>query len=193
MRQPLVLLIAAIVLVHGCSTKRTAIDTSLPQDPRWAPIDSLAVNGQYASALPMTNALLAEARANGDWQLEFRAMMTAARFQQETGVEDPVIISAFETRAGSAAFPLNALLHSVIGEQYWSYYRDNRWEIMERTATQDDPADMSTWSQPVFMRKVIEEYRASLVDVDSLKVIPVGTLAPLLAHADIVYSNRRAS
>ncbi len=212
MRQHLVLLIAAIVLVHGCSTKRTAIDTSIPQDPRWSPIDSLADIGQYASALSMTDTLLAEARANGDWQLEFRAMMTTARFQQMTGVEDTTIIGDFEKRVREldALSPppgearrgriLSALLHSVIGEQYWSYYRDNRWEIMERTEVDmssradrndrtsarsaDDGSreDMATWSQPVFMRKVIEEYRASLVDADSLKAVPVGTIEGILTH-----------
>ncbi len=183
MRQQLTCLTAAIVLVLGCSTKRTAINTSpFPEDPRWAPIDSLAGIGQYASALSMTEPLLAEARVNGDYQQEFRAMMTMARFQQETGVEESTIISAFEARATTAAFPLNALLHSVMGEQYWSYYADNRWEIMERTATQDDPGDMATWSQPVFMRKVLAEYTSSLVDADSLKEIPVGRLERILAH-----------
>jgi hypothetical protein len=69
MRQQLTCLTAAIVLVLGCSTKRTAINTSpFPEDPRWARIDSLAGIGQYASALSMTEPLLAEARTNGDYQ-----------------------------------------------------------------------------------------------------------------------------
>ena len=119
MRQQLFCILAAIVLVLGCSTKRTAINNpSFPEDPRWAPIDSLADIGQYASALSMMEPLLAEGRATGDYQLEFRALMNRARFQQMMGVEDTVIIGAFETRAASAAFPLNALLHSVVGEQY---------------------------------------------------------------------------
>jgi hypothetical protein len=181
MRQHLACFLAVIAFALGCTTERTAIDALLlPEDPRWAPIDSLADKGQYASALSMTEPLLTEARTNGDYQQEFRAMMTKARFEQATGVEDTTIIGEFEMRAGTAGFPLNALLHSVIGEQYWSYYRDNRWEIMERTATQDDPSDMSTWSQPVFMRKVIDEYRASLVDADSLKRVPVGAILQLV-------------
>ncbi len=50
------------------------------------------------------------------------------------------MIGEFEARAKSAAFPLNVLLHSVIGEQYWSYYQNDRWAILQRTATQDASA-----------------------------------------------------
>ncbi|MBP7515922.1 MAG: hypothetical protein KA791_15350, partial [Flavobacteriales bacterium] len=186
MRKHLVLLLAAIALISGCTNKRTAINTpSVPEDPRWAPIDSLANIGQYVSALTATEVLLAEARTTGDWQQEFRAMMTTARFQQMTGGEDSTIIGAFEARAETAAFPLNALLHSVIAEQYWSYYRDNRWEIMERTPMDVSPraesrVDMATWTQPQFMEKVIAEYRASLKDADSLKAVPNERIANLL-------------
>ena len=173
----------AILIAISCSDQRKTVSAEPVKetDPRWLQVDSLANIGQYASALAITDSISSQARNSGDYQLEFRALMSRARFQQMTGVENTAIITEFEVRAKSAAFPLNALLHSVIGEQYWSYYRDNRWEIMQRTATQDNPVDMASWSQPTFMQKVISEYRASLVDMDSLKAIPVGGIAHLLA------------
>ncbi len=173
----------AIILGISCNNPRKALSSAplKENDPRWVRVDSLANLGQYASALALTDTILAEARSGGDFQLEFRAMMQRAQFQQMTGIEAPVIIGEFEARATAASFPLNALLHSVVGEQYWSYYQQQRWEILQRTATQDDPKDMATWSQPTFMRKVIAEYRASLTEVDSLKSIPVGNIARILA------------
>lgn len=181
MRKLLLCSIALGAFTLGCTTERTVInDRALPRDPRWAPIDSLTGLGQYLGALTLAEPLLQEARTKGDYQQEFRAMLTMANLQEMTGTEDSTIIRGFEERAITAGFPLNALLHSVIGEQYWSSYRDDRWEIMERTATEEDPKDMATWSQPVFMRKVIGEYRASLADADSLKAVPVGSIAALL-------------
>jgi hypothetical protein len=185
MRKALVLFASfAIILGISCNNPRKALSSAplKENDPRRAQVDSLANIGQYASALAVTDTILAEARSVGDFQLEFRAMMQRALYQQMTGIEAPAIIAEFETRAASAGFPLNALLHSVIGEQYWSYYQQQRWEILQRTATQDDPKDMATWSQPTFMHKVIAEYRASLTEVDSLKSIPVGNIARILAE-----------
>ncbi len=184
MRNSLLFLFSfAILVAVSCNNQRKTVSAEplKETDPRWVQVDSLSNIGQYAGALSLTDTIVAEARASGDYQLEFRALMSRARFQQMTGIEDAAVIGEFEARAKSAAFPLNALLHSVVGEQYWSYYQNDRWAILQRTATQDDPRDMATWSQPTFMQKVISEYRASLIDVDSLKLVPVGGVARILA------------
>lgn len=182
MRQHLFVL--GTILVLGCTSKQLVVNTDPfhDPDPRWAHIDSLADQGLYASALAATDTLLNEARAIGDQQLEFRALMNHARFNQMTGTGQPAIIAELEERAKTAAFPLAPLLHSVIAEQYWNYYQNDRWEILQRTATKDDPADMATWSQPVFMAKVIAEYRASLEPQDSLERTPTGRIGELLNY-----------
>lgn len=187
MRNHLAFLAFAFVLAFACNHHRPAVttDPQMPSDPRWGRVDSFSQQGLYASALTLTDTILADARSTGDQHLEFRAIMERARFQRLTGVEDTTILSALEDRVLTAPFPLRALLHSVLAEQYWGYYTGNRWTILERTATTTSGGDMATWTQPQFMAKVIAEHRAALAEIDSLKAIPTASLAGLLTDPDM--------
>lgn len=174
---------AIMAVVLGCSNTRTTVDDNNP-DPRWKAIDSLAGSGQYAGALSATEEVLAQARGNSDWRTEFRAWMYRARFQQYTGVDRKEVVAALEQRAGQAPLPLNALLHSVVGEAYWQWYRNDRWRILERTVAAEPGNDPETWDQAAFMRKVIAELQASVQAYDSLKRMPAEDLEGLLVIAD---------
>jgi hypothetical protein len=172
---------AALIVVLGCAAiKQNTHMADAKQNPSWVRIDSLADLGQYATALEATNAVLASARAAQDWRTEFRAWMYKGRFMQHTGVEPKEIITAMEARAATAEIPLRQLLHSVVAEQWWGYYQQNRWRIMDRTNLAEATDDPDTWDQAAFMRKVIAEYTASLQPADALGAIRVGELAPLL-------------
>ncbi|MBP9079837.1 MAG: hypothetical protein KBF80_06275 [Flavobacteriales bacterium] len=179
---------AALVVVLGCaSIKKNDRMADAKQDPVWARIDSLASLGQYTTALEATQAVLASAHAGRDWRTEFRAWMYKGRFMQYTGVEQKAIIAALESRAATAETPLKQLLQSVVAGQWWGYYQQNRWRIMDRTNLAEATDDPDTWDQANFMRKVIAGYAASLEPADGLSAIPVGELAPLLEpeHADL--------
>ena len=180
------LILLPVVLILSCNNQRQAVNQE-PQnrevDPRWEQVDAFAQKGLFASALSLTDSLLVEAHAKGDHRMEFRAVISRARFQQFTGVEPRTVIGELEERSRAATFPLNALLHSVVAEQFWNYYSDHQWEILERTATEGTPADFTTWSQPQFMLKVIAEYRASLVEEDSLKAYANNRLGDLLTFS----------
>lgn len=183
MRHYLTALLVLCVLL-GCKNEQLSI-VNAPDgetDPRWIRIDSLANRlGLYASALAATDTVLKEAQDKGDQQQEFRALMYRARFRQNTGVDRKEVITELEQRASTAGFPLKPLLQSVIAEQYWNYYQQNRWRILDRTDVEaGDDADPATWDQQRFMRKVIGLHRASLEQKDSLKATPVGSISRLL-------------
>lgn len=176
---------AALVVVLGCaSIQKSSTMADANQNPAWAKIDSLDNLGQYKSALEATEAVLASARAAHDWRTEFRAWMYKARFMQFTGVEQKDIIGAMEARAVSAEIPLKQLLQSVVAEQWWGRYQQDRWRILDRTNLAEPTDDPDTWDQATYMRKVIAGYTASLEPADSLAAIPVGDLAPLLEPED---------
>lgn len=183
MRQHIIFFLAAALLL-GCTNKRSTMAHTVngSADPRWAHIDSLADKaGLFASALAATDTLLTEARAKGDMQQEFRALLYTARFQQLTGTDAVVVIHGLEQRAATAGFPLRQLLRSVVAEQYWNYYQQNRWLILDRTnVAGGDSTDPGTWDQGRFMEKVIGLYRGSLEEADSLRSTPVGSIAQLL-------------
>lgn len=177
------LLVAATTLavVFGCaSVQKISNMADAKQNPAWAKIDSLDNLGQYKSALEATEAVLASARAGHDWRTEFRAWMYKGRFMQFTGVEQKEIVGAMEARAATAEIPLKQLLQSVVAEQWWGRYQQDRWRILDRTKLAEPTDDPDTWDQATYMRKVIAAYTASLEPADSLAAIAVGDLARLL-------------
>lgn len=183
MRPPHALIGIALVAVLGCATAQHSnppAPAPMEQDPRWSKVDSLDKLGQYASALKLTDTLLADARTDGNWQTEFQAWMRRGRYLQLTGTDGTEVIQAMEERAATATAPLAQLLHSVIAEQWWSHYQMNRWRVLERTTLAEPTDDPDTWDQATYMRKVIAEYSASLQPSDSLAAIPTTDLGPLL-------------
>ncbi|MCC6840918.1 MAG: hypothetical protein IT230_12245 [Flavobacteriales bacterium] len=176
---------AAFAVVLGCaSIQKTSNMADAKHGPTWARIDSMANIGQYKTALEATEALLASARAAHDWRTEFRAWMYKGRFMQQTGTDAKEVVQALENRAATAGTPLKQLLHSVVAEQWWNLYQNNRWAILDRTNMAVAADDPDTWDQAAYMHKVIAEYHASLEPADSLAAFPVGELAPLLEPAE---------
>ncbi len=179
---------AALIVVLGCASgRKTSKMAATKQDPAWAKIDSLANLGQYATALAATEALLAGAQEKQDWRTEFRAWMYKGRFMQQTGAEQQDVIGTMQARAATAETPLKQLLHSVVAEQWWGWYQQNRWQVLDRTNLAEPTGDPGTWDQATFMRKVIAEFTASISPAQQLGAMPAGDLAPLLepGNADL--------
>ncbi|MBX2971504.1 MAG: hypothetical protein KF797_00225 [Flavobacteriales bacterium] len=176
-----ILLLSFALLLITCRSKREAVSTgaSTP-DPRWTAVDSLQRLGQYASALKRTEELLAEALIVGDWRNEYRAWCQRSAFIEASGGSADSVLFAMEARAASAPVPLKQLMHSTVAEGWWQRYEEDSWNILERTELAVPTDDPATWTQRMYMDKVIAHYRASLDPADTLLRIPVGDLGALL-------------
>lgn len=174
-----ILLLAFVPLFITCRNRHEVVSTP-PTDPRWTAIDSLRQLGQYASALERSDALLAEARTMGDWRTEYRAWTYRTSLVPALGGEGDSVLQAMEARTATASVPLKQLLHGAVARGWWQHYQNDRWRILERTEMAAPTEDPGTWTQHMFMDKVIAQYRASLTPVDTLCRIPVGDLGALL-------------
>lgn len=168
--------------ISACVRQKQMV-TSDGADQRWANIDSLASLGQYASALTLTDEVLADAHASSDWRTEYAAWARRTRYQQLTGAAADSIIVPMEQRAQEASTPLAQLLRTTLMDGWWQRYQRDRWRIMERTELDGsfDAADPETWTQSRYMERVIADARASLEPFDTLRRIPVADLRELQA------------
>lgn len=173
----------AVVLFSCASLSKTTPMTDVQQDPRWVQVDSLTGLGQYATALTATEVILGDASAKDDWRTAFRAWMYRSRLQGYTGVDQRTVIAQMDSAVSISSTPLKQLLHSVIAEQWWSYYQSQRWAVLDRTNMAEPTEDPDTWDQATYMQKVIAEYSASLEPAATLEKIPVGELRSLLEHS----------
>jgi len=174
-------LLALLLILLGACAGRKPLSTAYASDPRWAVVDSLEKIGQYATALEKVEGIREGSAASGDWRNEFKAWVRRAGLQQMTGVERTVTLKEIGDRARTATTPLAQLLHSIRAEGWWSYYSDERWEIMERTELADGGSDdPETWTQQRFMTEVRDAFTTSLQPWDTLRATPVDDLGELL-------------
>jgi len=184
-RSVLFSLLVVLLFVTCSSTRRqVSLQKETMKDPRWVQVDSLNDQGLYASALERTNAILEEARVSGEWRTEFRAWIYRIRANGMLGTDVDSSYMELDERARTSTAPLKQLLHSVSAEAWWNRYQGDRWQILDRTNMQVEGADPATWTQTTFIKKVIEEFNASLQPAEALQSIPVGDLADLLINAD---------
>lgn len=176
------LLLLGLLLIT-CRSKQEIVNSGNMADTRWSEVDSMHQVGRFASALKRTEELMVEARASADWRNEYRAWHYRAALTPMIGGSIDSALLAMEARATVAPVPLKQLLHSAVAEGWWQRYQDDRWSIMERTGTDAPNADPGTWTQRMFMEKVITHYQASLEPADTLLQLPIGDLGPLVDSA----------
>ncbi|MCW5899847.1 MAG: hypothetical protein KIT10_11320 [Flavobacteriales bacterium] len=196
----------AVALSGSCVSHKEVITADRPADPRWTRMDSLVGKGLYASARELADSLRTEAQRSGDWRTEFRAWMSAARSRLATGDGMGAVLADMEGRLRELSdstrpplreselaegiwreedrghVPLRQLLHSALGQAYWEHYQQWRWQVLERTPTDQvgEPAEIDTWDQRMYMRRITAHYRASLIPADTLAWIPAAELRELL-------------
>lgn len=145
-----------------------------PGDPYtadWKRVDSLQNQGLTKSALEVVQTIYAKAKtANNDPQLVksvIHIMKYTSYVEEESLVKN---ITFLQDELKGARFPLRPMLHSMLGEHYFSYYVQNSWQFTNRTETinlvENDPR---TWDLRKIVTAAATEYAASLADIDSLQ------------------------
>ena len=77
-----------------------------------------------------------------------------------------------------------AIWQSCMAQLLSTYYQQNRWRIMDRTALADEEAnataDFNTWDAQRFAKEIIKHYLLSIENKDALSKIPIKEYAVLL-------------
>jgi hypothetical protein len=157
---------------------------NLPGDyeKEWKKVDSLSGQGLPKSALLLVENIYKKAKAEGNYPQVVKALLHKAKFS--SAIEDDAtvkIISELEKEIKTAPEPLKQILHSITAEVYWSYYENNRWRFLERTATEDfKQEDILTWDLRKIMEVSLAHYRASVENPALLKGIKLGMYDAIL-------------
>ena len=119
----------------------------------------------------MVNQIYYKAKEEKNNPQLIKALIQKINYLQEVEEESLVKIQkTLHDELKTSHYPVKPLLHSMIAEQYWKYYRSNRYKFIKRTATkQFVQNDMRTWDMRKLVEVVFQHYKNSLVDVDELK------------------------
>jgi uncharacterized protein YfaS (alpha-2-macroglobulin family) len=153
----------------------------------WKTVDSLSSAGLYKSAEDLAGKILEKARKEKEDGQLVKALMCKFKMASnyKEGSEEAAIYE-MEAEVKKAKFPLKQVLQSVLGEMYWTYYNNRRYEINERTQTQNFTNDsIDTWDVTKIVDHAIKNFKASVAPFDSLQKITTDKFAPVIKEGNM--------
>ncbi len=169
--------IALILTILSCSVLKA--QNQLPvnnYEKEWKIADDFIQKSQPKSALDVVIVINNRARKDANYPQLIKSILYKIRLQADFE-EDFMLknIAEIETEAKKAVFPAKPVLQSILAELYFRYYQSNRYEILQRSITANfKQKDLATWDARKFFEVIIENYLASLKDVNQLKAKPIG-------------------
>ncbi len=184
---PLLFLTAAVTF--GFTTQKslnTMLDYSNdPYEELWAEVDSLEGQGLLRSALERVDLILERARTEEAAGQLLKGLTYRARFRAELNEDGfELIIKELEKELEEATFPVQPVLHSVLGQLYQQYVQYNQFRLPDRTelALPDPKADLQTWTAGQLQTAAAHHYLKSLEEKEPLRSTAVEVLDPILTN-----------
>jgi len=137
----------------------------------WKRVDSCTNKGLTESALKIVEVIYLKAKENNNAPQFVKAILFRTKLEankEEFALEKSIL--KLREEAAEAKYPVKPVLQSILADAYWQYFNNNRWKFYNRTATvgfKND--DITTWDLKNIVDATIKNYKASLVNVDSLK------------------------
>ncbi len=158
------------------------IDPDYPKE--WAEIDSLESDGLFRSALDKVESLYRRAKTDRKDAQVVKTVLFRIRYQSELEEEgEEAAIASLRTELGSAAFPIQPVLQSMLAEMYTGYLQRNSWEIEDRTDLAGAAGeDIRTWTAARFQEESARLFLASVAD-PRLPAVPIQNFGAVLMPA----------
>ncbi|MDB5258656.1 MAG: hypothetical protein JWM14_3351 [Chitinophagaceae bacterium] len=137
---------------------------------RWEKINANLDKSLPQSAFKDIQDLYAEAKKTHDVDNQVKALIYIMRCQ-DMSEEDAFVkdIAFVNKEITTAEFPVNAVLHSMLGEMYWRYFQQHHYQSADiSAATNVDSTDIQTWDQKTQLTAAIDAFHYSLKDKEAL-------------------------
>ncbi|CAN5238819.1 alpha-2-macroglobulin family protein [soil metagenome] len=148
----------------------------------WKSVAENESKGLPVSALAAVDDIYKSAKSENNTGELAKALIHKFKFT-DAKEEDSFIKNLISLREETekSTFPLKPLLHSMLGELYWQYYQNNRYEFVNRSETVNtDEKDIQTWSLPKIIQETFTQYKLSLEDAEKSKIEKIGIYQPVL-------------
>jgi len=147
---------------------------------KWAQVKKLKILPK--SALKVVNSIYEDAKKHHNSPQVVKALIYKMVYLQN--VEEDTLVKVHRLildEIKNAPEPEKQLLHSMLAQQYWNYYQQNRYRFLNRTKiTEMKKYDMKTWTLDKIIKEVERHYRLSLDNPELLKQVKIGDFEAIL-------------
>ncbi len=134
------------------------------------------------SALKIVNKIYENAKKYNNNPQLIKAIIYKMNYLQQ--VEENTLVKVHKlllNEIKSATSPRKQILSSMLAEQYWNYYNQNRYRFLNRTKVADiKQYDMKTWTLDKIIKETEKYYKLSLENSEDLKKVKVDDYAKIL-------------
>ncbi|WP_202863939.1 alpha-2-macroglobulin family protein [Ereboglobus luteus] len=160
----------------------------------WRAVADAQKAGQPKTASAALDSIITSAIGDKAYPEALRAILIKA--QADASVENRLNQAAAQIRTlttwladdHAPALPasMRPLLEAALAKQWWSYYQANRWQLLQRTQTSEQPSDdFLTWDARRVLAETASHFEAALSDPVTLQKTPIAKLEPLLAKGEL--------
>lgn len=179
-RVRLVLLLIISNLIFSMSSSARQSDTVYKKE--WDQIEELMKKELPASALEVAEKVYASAKARNQELYMIKARIYMTNLQNETRENNDLLSLAELEKELEGKTPVaRAILQSIIGERYQTYYSVNAWRSYQRTDLEFEDEDISLLPMDEVLARAAEHYKKSIAEEELLQQTKVEAVEPILA------------
>lgn len=148
----------------------------------WTEVDADLNKGLPKSALEKIKKLRSLAEKNGNSAMILKSSLYKLRCMAMTEEETTVTIyNEIVTEINQSKFPAKNILHSMLADQLWGYYNQNRWKFLNRTPGAElKDNDITTWDLNKIVEQAVYHYKESLKESTDLQKTALKAFEPIL-------------
>jgi hypothetical protein len=153
-----------------------------PRDAQWQKVDDAVKKGLPKTAAEQLQPIIDGAIRDKAYPEAIKAIAKKIALEGNIQGNKPEE-KIFRMKAEIAKAPkeMVPVMDTLLAHWYWHYFQQNRWRIMQRTATADAPGgDLQTWDLPRILAEVDKQFAKALSHEKELKATPIATYDALL-------------
>jgi hypothetical protein len=154
-----------------------------PRDAAWKSVREASDKGLPKTAIQRLDAIVRDALAEKAYAEAVRGIATRIALEGaiEGGKAEERVVR-LQQALTNAPPAMRPVMEVILADWYVSYYQQNRWRFMQRTATAGETAgnDLATWDLPRILAEIGTHFDRALAAAPQLKTIPVAQFDALL-------------
>ena len=150
----------------------------------WKKVEALELEGKTKSANELVTIIYKKAKKKNNSNQLIKSLLYQSKFaltlQEESELK---IVQNLEKEITEASFPTNAILQSILADFKWQYFQQHRWQIYNRTQTDEiNQDDFRTWDLNTLFTSIHQDYKTSTSKARALQRIPISSYKYILIH-----------
>jgi uncharacterized protein YfaS (alpha-2-macroglobulin family) len=167
-------------------TLATALHAA-PRDAQWKEVEEARHEGLPKTAIEKLGAIIQGALADRADAEAIRAISLRIALEAEIQGDKPEEkVMRMQAELEKAPAQMRPVLEAILAHWYWQYFRQHRWELMQRTRTVDDSGnDLRAWDLGRVLAEIDRRFAAALANEKVLKATPVREYDQLLRPGSV--------